>query len=69
MTTPLENLIRDTLSDLAEEAPTVQDQLTRAERRARTRRRATMATSALGALAAVLIGAPIAMATSGGGDA
>ena len=36
MTSPLEDLIRDTLTDLAEEAPTVQDQLPPAERRART---------------------------------
>ncbi|WP_432900504.1 hypothetical protein ACQP1S_27250 [Micromonospora matsumotoense] len=69
MTTPFENLIRATLTDLAEEAPTVHDQLPRAEHRARTRRRATVTMSAVGALAAVLIAAPIAMAASGGRDA
>ncbi|WP_194821182.1 hypothetical protein [Micromonospora sp. S-DT3-3-22] len=69
MTTPIENLIRATLSDLAEEAPTVHDHLNRAERRARSRRRATITMSAVGVLAAVLIGTPLAMAASGGGDA
>ncbi|NYF55156.1 hypothetical protein [Micromonospora purpureochromogenes] len=65
MTSPLEDLIRTTLTDLAEEAPTVQDQLPPAERRARTRRRATVAMGAVGTLAAVLITAPLAIAQTG----
>ena len=65
MTSPLEDLIRTTLTDLAEEAPTVQDQLPPAERRARTRRRATVAMGAVGTLAAVLIAAPLAIARTG----
>ncbi|MEU2169057.1 hypothetical protein ABZ524_15265, partial [Micromonospora chersina] len=68
MTTPFEDLIRATLSDLAEEAPRVQDQLTPAERRFRNRRRTTLTLGAAGVVAAVLIGAPIALA-AGGGDA
>ncbi|MEU5528309.1 hypothetical protein ABZ744_15315 [Micromonospora chersina] len=68
MTTPFEDLIRATLSDLAEEAPRVQDQLTPAERRFRNRRRTTLTVGAAGVMAAVLIGAPIALA-AGGGDA
>ncbi|MEV4725842.1 hypothetical protein AB0K29_19525, partial [Micromonospora humida] len=67
MTTPLENLIRVTLSDLAEEAPTVHDHLNRAERRARSRRRVTITMSAAGVLAAMLIATPLAMAASSGG--
>ncbi|MGX4652225.1 hypothetical protein ACWCHM_00855 [Micromonospora sp. SCSIO 07396] len=69
MTTPIENLIRATLSDLAEEAPTVHDHLNRAERRARSRRRATITMSAAGVLAAMLIATPFAMAAGRGGDA
>ncbi|MER6596609.1 hypothetical protein ABT214_33105, partial [Micromonospora purpureochromogenes] len=65
MTSPLEDLIRTTLTDLAEEAPTVQDQLPPAERRARTRRRATVTMGAVGTLAAVLIAAPLAIAQAG----
>ncbi|MEH1054350.1 hypothetical protein V6U89_03940 [Micromonospora sp. CPCC 206171] len=65
MTSPLEDLIRTTLTDLAEEAPTVQDQLPPAERRARTRRRATITMGAVGTLAAVLIAAPLAIAQTG----
>ncbi|MFE9688373.1 hypothetical protein [Micromonospora sp. NPDC005806] len=66
MTTPLEDLIRTTLSDLAEEAPTVQDQLIPAERRARKRRHTTVTLSVAGAIAAVLVGAPIAVAATHG---
>ncbi|TDB69981.1 hypothetical protein E1165_27120, partial [Micromonospora sp. KC723] len=66
MTSPIEHLLRTTLTDLAEEAPTVEDQLTRAERRLRTRRRATVTMGAVGTLAAILIGAPLALAASGG---
>ncbi|MFI2646434.1 hypothetical protein [Micromonospora fulviviridis] len=65
MTTPFEDLIRATLSDLAEEAPRVQDQLTPAERRFRNRRRTTLTLGAAGVVAAVLIGAPIALAAGG----
>ncbi|SBT51131.1 hypothetical protein [Micromonospora narathiwatensis] len=64
MTTPFENLIRATLSDLAEEAPPVQDQLTPAERRVRNRRRTTMALSAAGTIAAVLVATPFAIAST-----
>ncbi|TYB36424.1 hypothetical protein FXF50_19285 [Micromonospora sp. AP08] len=59
-------MIRATLSDLAEEAPGVQDQLTPAERRFRNRRRTTMTLGAACVVAAVLIGAPIALAAGGG---
>jgi len=64
VTTPFENLIRATLSDLAEEAPPVQDQLTPAERRVRNRRRTTMALSAAGTIAAVLVATPFAIAST-----
>ncbi|MCF0093935.1 IgA FC receptor [Micromonospora sp. MH99] len=65
MIDPLESLIRSTLTDLAEEAPIVHDQLNRAERRVRNRRRATVTMGAVGTLAAILIAAPIALAASG----
>lgn len=65
MTDPFESLIRSTLTDLAEEAPIVHDQLNRAERRFRNRRRATVTMGAVGTLAAILIAAPIALAASG----
>ncbi|MGW3618108.1 hypothetical protein [Micromonospora arida] len=65
MTDPFESLIRSTLTDLAEEAPIVHDQLNRAERRVRNRRRATVTMGAVGTLAAILIAAPIALAASG----
>ncbi|MBY8874360.1 hypothetical protein K7640_21240 [Micromonospora sp. PLK6-60] len=64
MTGPIEDLIRATLSDLAEEAPTVQDQLIPAERRARSRQRTTVTLGVAGVAAAVLLGAPIALAAS-----
>ncbi|TDC70846.1 hypothetical protein E1193_29535, partial [Micromonospora sp. KC606] len=67
MTSPIEHLLRATLTDLAEEAPTVDDQLTRAERRLRNRRRATVTMGAVGTLAAIVIGAPLALAASGDG--
>ncbi|MET8551142.1 hypothetical protein [Micromonospora zamorensis] len=65
MIDPFESLIRSTLTDLAEEAPIVHDQLNRAERRVRNRRRATVTMGAVGTLAAILIAAPIALAASG----
>ncbi|PWU46441.1 hypothetical protein DLJ47_32630, partial [Micromonospora sp. S4605] len=68
MTDPFEHLLRSNLSELAEEAPIVQDPLSKAERRARNRRRNTMAASAAAVLAAVVIATPIAFADSGGND-
>ncbi|MET8463920.1 hypothetical protein [Micromonospora zamorensis] len=65
MIDPFESLIRSTLTDLAEEAPIVHDQLNRAERRVRNRRRATVTMGAVGTLAAILIATPIALAASG----
>ena len=65
MTEPFEHLIRSTLTDLAEEAPIVHDQLSRAERRVRNRRRATVTMGAVGTLAAILIATPIALAATG----
>ncbi|MEH1168095.1 hypothetical protein V6V47_22195 [Micromonospora sp. CPCC 205539] len=65
MTDPFEHLIRSTLTDLAEEAPIVQDQLSQAERRVRNRRRATVGLGAVGTLAALLIATPIALAATG----
>ncbi|RLP98869.1 hypothetical protein EAD98_03600, partial [Micromonospora sp. CV4] len=65
MTDPFEHLIRATLTDLAEEAPIVHDQLSRAERRVRNRRRATVTMGAVGTLAAVLIATPLALAATG----
>ncbi|MGW3897800.1 hypothetical protein ACWD6L_21690, partial [Micromonospora profundi] len=65
MTDPFEHLIRSTLTDLAEEAPIVHDQLSRAERRVRRQRRATVTMGAVGTVAAILIAAPIALAASG----
>ncbi|WP_327034033.1 hypothetical protein [Micromonospora ureilytica] len=65
MTEPFEHLIRSTLTDLAEEAPIVHDQLSRAERRVRNRRRATVTAGAVGTLAAILIATPIALAATG----
>ncbi|MGC4895305.1 hypothetical protein [Micromonospora sp. DT31] len=66
MSDPFEGLLRSTLTDIAEEAPTVQDSLTRAERRARGRRRNTVAAGAAGILAVLVIGAPLAYADRGG---
>lgn len=65
MTEPFEHLIRSTLTDLAEEAPIVHDQLSRAERRVRNRRRATVTLGAVSTLAAILIATPIALAATG----
>ncbi|MEO3773677.1 hypothetical protein [Micromonospora sp. B9E7] len=65
MTDPFERLIRSTLTDLAEEAPIVHDQLNRAERRVRNRRRATVTMGAVGALAAILVATPFALAATG----
>ncbi|MEW1588160.1 hypothetical protein AB0283_22295 [Micromonospora vinacea] len=65
MTEPFEHLIRSTLTDLAEEAPIVHDQLSRAERRVRNRRRATVAVGAVSTLAAILIATPLALAATG----
>ncbi|CCH21257.1 hypothetical protein [Micromonospora lupini] len=65
MTEHFENLIRSTLTDLAEEAPIVHDQLSRAERRVRNRRRATVTVGAASTLAAILIATPIALAATG----
>ncbi|MEK8109384.1 hypothetical protein NKG94_41730 [Micromonospora sp. M12] len=48
MTEPFEHLIRSTLTDLAEEAPIVHDQLSQAEQRVRNRRRATVTMGAVG---------------------
>ncbi|MEU2985458.1 hypothetical protein ABZ647_13755 [Micromonospora aurantiaca] len=62
MSDPFEGLLRSTLTDIAEEAPTVQDSLTRAERRVRNRRRNTVAAGAAGILAVLVIGAPFAYA-------
>ncbi|MFG1915582.1 hypothetical protein [Micromonospora sp. NPDC048898] len=69
MTDPFEHLIRRTLTDLAEEAPIVHDQLNRAERRVRNRRRATVTMGAVGTLAAILIATPIALASTGSDEA
>ncbi|WP_228532616.1 hypothetical protein [Micromonospora sp. ANENR4] len=63
MSDPFEGLLRATLTDIAEEAPTVQDSLTRAERRVRNRRRNTVAAGAAGVLAVLVIGAPFAYAS------
>ncbi|MFG1872588.1 hypothetical protein [Micromonospora arborensis] len=68
MTDPFEHLIRCTLTGLAEEAPIVHDQLNRAERRVRNRRRATVTMGAVGVLAAVLIATPLALAATGADD-
>ncbi|WP_433354619.1 hypothetical protein ACQPYV_29470 [Micromonospora saelicesensis] len=65
MTEPFEHLIRSTLTDLAEEAPIVHDQLSRAERRVRNRRRATVTVGAVSTLAAILIATPLALAATG----
>ena len=65
MSDPFEGLLRSTLTDIAEEAPTVQDSLTRAERRVRNRRRNTVAAGAAGILAVLVIGAPFAYAGRG----
>ncbi|MET9299454.1 hypothetical protein ABZX66_09030 [Micromonospora aurantiaca] len=65
MSDPFEGLLRSTLTDIAEEAPTVQDSLTRAERRVRNRRRNTVAAGAAGILAVLVIGAPFAYASRG----
>ena len=65
MTEPFEHLIRSTLTDLAEEAPIVHDQLSRAERLVRNRRRATVTVGAVSTLAAILIATPIALAATG----
>ncbi|GAB3953841.1 hypothetical protein [Micromonospora vulcania] len=65
MTESFEHLIRSTLTDLAEEAPIVHDQLSRAERRVRNRRRVTVTMGAVGTLAAVLIATPLALAATG----
>ncbi|MFI7659324.1 hypothetical protein ACIBTW_10615 [Micromonospora parva] len=65
MTDPFEHLIRSTLTDLAEEAPIVHDQLSRAERRVRNRRRATVTAGAVSTLAAILIATPLAVAATG----
>ncbi|MGQ5261728.1 hypothetical protein ACTWLT_13295 [Micromonospora sp. ZYX-F-536] len=65
MTDSFEHLIRSTLTDLAEEAPIVHDQLSRAERRVRNRRRATVTMGAVGTLAAILIATPLALAGTG----
>ncbi|MEV4120950.1 hypothetical protein [Micromonospora sp. NPDC049645] len=65
MTEPFEHLIRRTLTDLAEEAPIVHDQLSRAERRVRNRRRATVTVGAVSTLAAILIATPFAVAATG----
>ncbi|MEV6518552.1 hypothetical protein AB0M37_22500 [Micromonospora chalcea] len=62
MSDPFEGLLRSTLTDIAEEAPTVRDSLTRAERRARSRRRNTVAAGAAGVLAVLVISAPFAYA-------
>ncbi|MBM0275483.1 hypothetical protein JM949_08465, partial [Micromonospora sp. STR1s_6] len=64
MTEPFEHLIRSTLTDLAEEAPIVHDQLSRAERRVRNRRRATVTVGAVSTLAAILIATPLALAAT-----
>ncbi|MGC4809718.1 hypothetical protein ACLQ29_04210 [Micromonospora sp. DT228] len=69
MTDPFEHLIRSTLTDLAEEAPIVHDQLNGAERRVRNRRRATVTMGAVGTLAAILIAAPLALASTGADEA
>ncbi|MBQ0993368.1 hypothetical protein KBX08_25170 [Micromonospora sp. H61] len=65
MTEPFEHLIRSTLTDLAEEAPIVHDQLSRAERRVRNRRRVTVTVGAVSTLAAILIATPLALAATG----
>ncbi|MEH0821828.1 MULTISPECIES: hypothetical protein [Micromonospora] len=65
MSDPFEGLLRSTLTDIAEEAPTVQDSLTRAERRVRNRRRNKVAAGAAGLLAVLVIGAPFAYASRG----
>ncbi|EWM68215.1 MULTISPECIES: hypothetical protein [unclassified Micromonospora] len=65
MSDPFEGLLRSTLTDIAEEAPTVRDSLTRAERRARSRRRNTVAAGAAGVLAVLVISAPFAYAGRG----
>ena len=65
MSDPFEGLLRSTLNDIAEEAPTVQDSLTRAERRVRNRRRNSVAAGAAGILAVLVIGAPFAYASRG----
>ncbi|MCT2279070.1 hypothetical protein M3G91_15740 [Micromonospora chalcea] len=65
MSDPFEGLLRSTLTDIAEEAPTVRDSLTRAERRARSRRRNTVAAGAAGILAVLVISAPFAYASRG----
>ncbi|MFF0102833.1 hypothetical protein ACFYO8_26260 [Micromonospora sp. NPDC005257] len=65
MSDPFEGLLRSTLTDIAEEAPTVRDSLTRAERRARGRRRNTVAAGAAGVLAVLVISAPFAYAGRG----
>ncbi|MGC5288197.1 hypothetical protein [Micromonospora sp. DT231] len=69
MTDPFEHLIRSTLTDLAEEAPIVHDQLNGAERRVRNRRRATVTMGAVGTLAAILIATPLALASTGSDEA
>ncbi|MBE1485195.1 hypothetical protein [Plantactinospora soyae] len=64
MTTPFEDLIRSTLSELAEETPTMTDPFTGAERRARLRRRTTLTLAGVGTAAVMLIAAPIAIAAT-----
>lgn len=68
MTDPFEVLLRSTLSDMAEEAPTVQDALSKAERQVRHRRLTTVALSTAGVAVALMIGAPLAFADGGKGD-
>ncbi|MEU2187108.1 hypothetical protein ACH49A_11195 [Micromonospora sediminicola] len=65
MTDPFEHVLRTTLTEIAEEAPTVQDSLTRAERRVRHRRRNTVMVGTAGLLAALVIAAPFAYADRG----
>lgn len=64
MTSRFEDLVRSTLTDLAEEIPLVEDQTERAVARARRRRTTLMVASAAAVAAALAVGMPLAYAAS-----
>jgi ABC-type phosphate/phosphonate transport system permease subunit len=64
VTDPVEDLIRITLSELAEETPVVRNPASHVMKEAGRRRAIVLALSAAGAVAAVAIATPLAMAAT-----
>ncbi|PZF82796.1 hypothetical protein C1I99_31350, partial [Micromonospora deserti] len=68
MTSPFEELIKSTLTNLAEETPAVKDQMTRVEGRIARRRKMTFAVAVASVAVAGLIATPLAVASTQGSD-